>query len=72
MALLDTKNDFVFKRLFVEAPELLAALINAVRSTEAPIDVIEILNPRIEPEELHGKFIVLDVLAQDGEGRRYN
>ena len=49
MTLLDPKNDFVFKRLFVDAPALLAALINAVRSTEPPIEVVEILNPRIEP-----------------------
>jgi hypothetical protein len=27
--LLDPKNDFVFKKLFADAPELLAALINA-------------------------------------------
>ena len=72
MTLLDPKNDFVFKRLFVDAPVLLAALINAVRSTEPAVDVVEVLNPRIEPEELAGKFIVLDVLAQDADGRRYN
>jgi predicted transposase/invertase (TIGR01784 family) len=72
MQLLDPKNDFVFKRLFADAPELLAALINAVRSTEPPVEVVEVLNPRIEPEELTGKFIVLDVLAQDAQGRRYN
>jgi predicted transposase/invertase (TIGR01784 family) len=72
MTLLDPKNDFVFKRLFVDAPALLAALINAVRSTEPPVAVVQILNPRIEPEELAGKFIVLDVLAQDALGRRYN
>jgi hypothetical protein len=72
MTLLDPKNDFVFKRLFVGAPKLLAALINAVRSTEPPVEVVEILNPRIDPEELAGKFIVLDVLAQDADGRRYN
>jgi predicted transposase/invertase (TIGR01784 family) len=34
--------------------------------------VVEVLNPRIEPEELVGKFIVLDLLAKDSEGRRYN
>lgn len=39
MALLDPKNDSVFKRLFVEAPELLAGQINAVRCAEAPIEV---------------------------------
>jgi predicted transposase/invertase (TIGR01784 family) len=70
--LLDPKNDFVFKKLFAEAPLLLTALINAVRSREPPLAVVEVLNPRIDPEELTGKFIVLDVLAQDARGRRYN
>ena len=70
--LLDPKNDFVFKKLFADAPDLLAALINAVRPDEAPIAVVEVLNPRIDPDELAGKFIVLDLLAEDVEGRRYN
>ena len=72
MHLLDPKNDFVFKKLFAEAPTLLAALINAVRSTEPSVTVVEVLNPRIAPEELAGKYIVLDLLAQDEQGRRYN
>ena len=70
--LLDPKNDFVFKRLFAASPELLADLINAVRSDEDPVEVVEVLNPRIDPEELHGKFIVLDVLARDTRGHLYN
>ncbi len=70
--LLDPKNDYVFKRLFTAAPDLLVSLINAVRTTEVPISDVEILNPRIEPEELTGKFIVLDLLAKDIEGRQYN
>ena len=70
--LLDPKNDFVFKRLFADAPDLLAALINAVRSADPPVQVVEVLNPRIEPAELLGKYIVLDILAEDEHGRRYN
>ena len=70
--LLDPKNDFVFKTLFADAPDLLTALINAVRPDEAPITVIDVLNPRIDPDALAGKFIVLDLLAQDAQGRRYN
>jgi len=35
--LLDPKLDLVFKRLFAGAPDLLADLINAVRSDEPPI-----------------------------------
>jgi len=71
-ALLDPKNDYVFKKLFAEAPELLAALINAVRSDEPPVEVIEVTNPRIEPEEITGKFIVLDILAKDQQGNLFN
>ncbi len=64
MTLLDPKNDYIFKRLFATAPHLLTALINSVRHEEEPVEVIEVLNPRIDPEELAGKFIVLDVLAR--------
>jgi predicted transposase/invertase (TIGR01784 family) len=71
-ALLDPRNNYVFKRLFAASPELLADLINAVRSDEAAVEVIEILNPRIDPEELQGKFIILDVLARDRAGHLYN
>ena len=71
-ALLDPKNDYVFKKLFAEAPALLAGLINDVRSDEPPVEVLEVTNPRIEPEEITGKFIVLDILAKDRQGHRYN
>ena len=47
--LLDPRNDYVFKRLFAASPELLADLINAVRSEEPAVEVIEVLNPRIDP-----------------------
>ncbi|MBN9430549.1 MAG: Rpn family recombination-promoting nuclease/putative transposase [Burkholderiales bacterium] len=69
--LLDPKNDFVFKRLFANAPALAADLINAVRSDQPPVAVVEVLNPRIDPAELTGKFIVLDVLARDADGVLY-
>ena len=70
--LLDPKLDVVFKKLFVDAPDLLADLINAVRSDEPPIIELEILNPQIAPEELTGKFIVLDILARDATGQLFN
>ncbi|MBM3203725.1 Rpn family recombination-promoting nuclease/putative transposase, partial [Candidatus Woesearchaeota archaeon] len=43
-------------------PELLPDLINAVRTTEKPVTVQEILNPAIDPVELSGKFIILDLI----------
>ena len=70
--ILDPKNDFIFKKLFVRAPTLLIALINAVRTEEVPIESIEILNPTITPEDITGKFIVLDILARDTKGQHFN
>ena len=70
--MLDPKNDFIFKKLFVMAPTLLIALINAVRTEEVPIESIEILNPTITPEDITGKFIVLDILARDTKGQHFN
>ena len=70
--LLDPKNDYVFKRLLADAPELLASLINAVRFDRPPVEVVRVLNPGITPSDLGGKFIVLDVLAQDALGHRFD
>ncbi|MHA7881203.1 MAG: Rpn family recombination-promoting nuclease/putative transposase [Saccharospirillum sp.] len=70
--LLDPKNDYVFKRLFGQAPDLLISLINAIRDAEPDITWLEVLNPTITPEEINGKTIVLDLLAEDETGQRYN
>ncbi|MGP9765746.1 Rpn family recombination-promoting nuclease/putative transposase [Halomonas sp. AOP13-D3-9] len=70
--LLDPTNDYVFKRLFAEAPDLLVDLINDLRPDLPDITSVEILNPTIEPSELNGKYIILDVLARDSEGHCYN
>jgi len=70
--LLDPKLDVVFKRQFVEQHDLLIDLINAVRSEEPPVVELDILNPEIRPEELTGKYIVLDILARDVQGRQFN
>ncbi|MTW19876.1 Rpn family recombination-promoting nuclease/putative transposase [Allochromatium palmeri] len=70
--LLDPKNDYVFKRLFGEAPELLVALINDLRPDLPEITAVEVLNPNIDPAELSGKYIILDVLARDAASNVYN
>ncbi len=64
-------NDVVFKVLFSRHPNLLADLINAVRHHAAPIRVERILNPHILPQDLAGKEIVLDIQAEDADGRRF-
>ncbi|MEA3643912.1 MAG: hypothetical protein VBE63_28885, partial [Lamprobacter sp.] len=48
----DPKNDYVFFRIFSEAPELLLDLINAVRSHEPPIVEVSLLDARLSPERL--------------------
>jgi len=70
--LLDPKNDFVFKKLFVDAPDLLADLINAVRSGEEPVEVIEIFNPHIDLEDFAGESIALDLLVRNVHGQVFN
>ena len=72
LPLLDPKNDYVFKRLFSDAPELLTELINAVRQDQPPLEVVKVINPNILPKDLAGKFIFLDILAHDAHGRQYN
>jgi predicted transposase/invertase (TIGR01784 family) len=72
MDLLDPKNDYVLKRLFADSPDLLAALISAVRRGEPPVEVLQVLNPQILPQDLTGKAIELDVLARDARGRLFN
>lgn len=70
--LLDPTNDYVFKRLFADAPDLLVDLINDLRPDLLDIASVEVLNPTIEASELTGKYIILDVLARDNDGHCYN
>ena len=70
--LLDPRNDYVFKRIFADDLALLSDLINAVLGNASPIHVDQVLNPRIDAEQLSGKFIVLDLLVHDDTGARYN
>ena len=44
------------------------ALINDLRPDLPDIASVEVLNPNIEPSELSGKYIILDVLGRDAEG----
>ena len=70
--LLDPKNDYVFKRLFVRRPELLVPLINAVRVGEPPIREVDIRNPEIDGADKGLKGIRLDILARDEAFRVVN
>jgi hypothetical protein len=43
-----------------------------VRYRAPPITVHRGAQPAIDPPELHGKYIILDILAEDADGTRYN
>ncbi|MBI4861011.1 MAG: Rpn family recombination-promoting nuclease/putative transposase [Candidatus Riflebacteria bacterium] len=69
-------NDIVFKIVFGTAQNrhLLRALLNALLGLggDRRIVDLEILNPIIDKEYLKEKGAILDVKAQDGQGRLYN
>ena len=72
--LLPPKLDIIFKQLFTKDPALLLDLVNAVLSGREGqhIQALEIKNPEILPENLHEKFIILDIQAIDDAGRQYD
>jgi predicted transposase/invertase (TIGR01784 family) len=72
--LLSPKIDFVFKTLLTRDAEILKNLIDSVlgRPNGNRIASVEIKNPKISPEEIEKKFIILDVRAVDDAGREYD
>jgi len=72
--LLTPKNDYVFKKLFAEHPELLIDLINCVLSLSPANRIVnvKIKNPDIPPDEIDKKFITLDIRAVDSAGNEYD
>jgi len=67
--LLNPRLDLNFKRVFGSSPELLSALINAVRWNEPQVTVESIRNPEVAPGDLRKKLIVL---VRDETGRLFN
>ena len=70
--MLDPRNDYVFKRLFADAPELLASLINAIRPHRPPVEVARVRNPLVLPSDLEASALALDMLATDARGRSFD
>jgi predicted transposase/invertase (TIGR01784 family) len=72
--ILDPKNDCVFKMLFSKDTEILLDLIESVlsRPGRRKIRSVEVKNPTILPEEIGGKFIVLDIRAEDESGGKFD
>ncbi|MDA1052318.1 MAG: Rpn family recombination-promoting nuclease/putative transposase [Planctomycetota bacterium] len=71
---IDPKVDFAFKLVFgsPDHPRITTHFLNAVLMPPDPITSVEILNPIQGKDRSEDKLVVLDVLAEDITGRRFN
>ena len=71
---IDPKIDFAFKLVFgsPDHTQITVHFLNAVLNLPRPIRQVEILNPIQGKDFSEDKLVVLDVLAVDQDGRRYN
>ncbi|MDR0714405.1 MAG: Rpn family recombination-promoting nuclease/putative transposase [Bacteroidales bacterium] len=70
---LDPKNDFIFKRIFGEHPDLLISFLNALMPLEPGkvIESVEYLSNEMVPENPVKKFSIVDVRCRDSYGRQF-
>lgn len=73
---IDPRIDIAFKKVLGSEPwrDLTASLINAVLEPpqQQRLVEVELLNPYSEKMTLDDKVSILDIKAQDGEGRLYH
>ena len=71
---IDPKVDFAFKLVFgsPDHTKITIHFLNAVLNLPRPISWVEILNPIQGKDRSEDKLVVLDVLAADADGRRFN
>jgi predicted transposase/invertase (TIGR01784 family) len=72
--LLNPRVDFAFKKLFgsEENKAILIAFINAILPESEQMCDVELLNPYNQPARADRKLSILDIKAQDKQGRQYN
>jgi predicted transposase/invertase (TIGR01784 family) len=70
---LDPKNDFIFKRIFGNHPDLLISFLNALMpfGTERTIKSVEYIPNEIIPENPAKKHSIVDVRCTDNFGRHF-
>lgn len=73
MMYLDPKADLTFKKIFAKHPDLLISLLNSLLplSDEEQIVEIKYLPNELVPELYGRKNTIVDVLCQDGSGRKF-
>ncbi|QDV54261.1 flagellar assembly protein H [Rosistilla oblonga] len=74
MLRIDPKVDFAFKQMLGHPghPAVTIHFLNAILQPQVPIQQVEILNPIQGKQRAEDKLAVLDVLACDHLGRRFN
>ena len=70
MRFADLKNDFVFRRIFGQHPDVLIGLLNDLldRRGERTIEAIEYLEPEQAPHVIGAKLSIVDVKCRDRSG----
>jgi predicted transposase/invertase (TIGR01784 family) len=70
---LDPKNDFIFKRIFGEHPDLLISFLNALMPLDPGkvIESVEYLPGELVPDNPVKKFSIVDVRCRDNFGRQF-
>jgi predicted transposase/invertase (TIGR01784 family) len=71
---IDPKVDFAFKLMLgsPDHPAITIHFLNAILRLPVPVTEVEILNPILGKDRAEDKLVVLDILAQDQQGRRFN
>jgi predicted transposase/invertase (TIGR01784 family) len=72
---IDPKVDFAFKLMLgsPEHPAVTIHFLNAILQLKSPVTEVQILNPIHEKKDRsEDKIVVLDILARDSLGRRFN
>ena len=66
--------DFAFKLMLASCghERVTIHFLNAILGQQSKITSIEILNPIVGPNFDGDKWLVLDILAKDDKGRRFN
>ena len=74
MCRINPRVDFAFKKLFgcEENKDLLISLLNAILSEEPPIVEVILKNPYNLADYKAGKLSIMDIKAQDNQGRWFN
>lgn len=73
MIFLDPKNDYIFKKIFGQHPDILKSFLNSMLPLPDGRQIVELeyLSPEMIPETFLEKFSAVDVRCKDQYGRQF-